>query len=138
MIVFLDLNKAFDTVDHKILIDILFTYGIKGKEIEWFESYLVDENSSILLRPKAAETLWDIPQGSCLGPLLFIDDFEGCLGFSKANTYADETHTKIASNDIKELICMAKKELLNISDWLRANKLNANPKNFIYGYLSST
>ena len=76
------------------------------------------------------EVLCGSPQGSCLGPLVFIDlnDFEGCLDFSKANMYADDTHTTIASNEIKELIRMTKKELLNISDWLRVNKLSANPK----------
>ena len=72
-----------------------------------------------------------IPQGSCLGSLLFIvylNDFESCLEFSKSNVYADDTHTTIASNDIAELIRMTKKELLNISDGLRVNKLSANPK----------
>ena len=68
---------------------------------------------------KTEEVLCGIPQGSCLGPLLFIvylNDFEGCLDFSKANMYADDTHTTIASNDIKELVRITKKELLNISN----------------------
>ena len=51
---------------------------------------------------------------------MYLNDFESCLEFSKANMYADDTHTTIASNDIAELICMTKKELLNSSDWLRA------------------
>ena len=59
---------------------------------------------------------------------MYLNDFEGCLGFSKANMYADDIHTTIASNDIKELVRMTKKELFNISDWLRVNKLSANPK----------
>ena len=64
-------------------------------------------------------------------PLLFVvylDVFEGCLDFSKANMYADDTHTTIVSNDIRELVRMTKKELLNISDWLRVEKLSASPK----------
>ena len=56
--------------------------------------------------------------------------------FSKANMYADCTYTAIVSNDITELISMTKKELLNISDWMRVKKLNANSKNRIYGYWS--
>ena len=53
--------------------------------------------------------------------------------------YADDTHTTIASNDIAELIRMTEKELLHINDWLRVNKLSANPqKNGIYGYWSPT
>ena len=59
---------------------------------------------------------------------MYLKVFEGCLDFSKANMYADDKHTTIASNDIKELVRMTKKELLDISDWLRVNKLNANPK----------
>ena len=121
-----------DTVDHKILIDKLFKYGIKGKEREWFKSYLSGRKQFCSVngqRSKTEGVLCGIPQGSCLGPLLFIvylNDFDGCLDFSKANMYADDTHTTIASNDIRELVRMTKKELLNISDWLRVNKLSAN------------
>ena len=61
-------------------------------------------------------------------PPFHFNDFEGCLDFSKANMYADDAHTTIASNNIIELIRMTKKVLLNISDWLRVNKLGANSK----------
>ena len=54
--------------------------------------------------------------------------FESCLEFSKANMYADDTHTTIAYSEIAELIRMTNKEQLNISDWLRVNKLSASPK----------
>ena len=69
---------------------------------------------------------------------MYLNDFEGCLDFSKANMYADDTQTTIASNGISELVRMTKKELLNISDWPRVNKLSANLKKLIYGYWSST
>ena len=59
---------------------------------------------------------------------MYFNDFESCLEFSKANMYADDTHTTIASSDRAELISMTKKELLNISDWLRVNKLSLNPQ----------
>ena len=137
MTVFLDLKKAFDTVEHKILIDKLFKYGIKGKEREWFKSYLSRRKQFCSVngqRSKTKEVLCGILQRSCLGPLLFIvylNDFEGCLDFSKANMYADDIHTAIASNDIKELVRMTEKELLNISDWLRVNKLSASQKKLI-------
>ena len=77
------------------------------------------------------EIICGIPQGSCLGPLLFImylNHFESCLEFSKANIYADDSRTTIASSDIAELTRMTNKELLNISDWLRVKKLSASPK----------
>ena len=71
------------------------------------------------------------------GPLLFIlypNDFEGCLQFSRASIYADDTHVTSASSDIEELIQMTREELENIADWMRVNKLSANPKkNRIYG-----
>ena len=69
MTVFLDLKKAFDTVDHKILIDKLFKYGIKGKEREWFKSYLSGRKQFCSVngqRSKTKEVLCGIPQGSCL------------------------------------------------------------------------
>ena len=59
---------------------------------------------------------------------MYFKEFESCLEFSKANMDADDTHTTIASRDIAELIHMTKKELLNISDWLRVNKLCTNPQ----------
>ena len=66
-----------------------------------------------------------------LGLLLFIvylNDFESCLEFSIPNKYADDTCTTIASSHITELITMTKKDIINISDWLRVNKPNANPQ----------
>ena len=121
---FLDLKKAFDTVNHKMLINELMKYGIKGMEIEWFKSYLSGRKQFCTVngyKSRIEEVICGIPQGSCLGPLLFLE-------FSKASIYADDTHTKIASSDIAELIRMTKKELINISDWLRVNKLSVNPQ----------
>ena len=106
------------------MIDKLLKYGIKGKEREWFKSYLSGRQQFCSVngqRSKTEGVLCGIPQGSCLGPLLFIVD-------QSKHAYADDTHTTIASNDIRELVRMTKKELLNISDWLRVNKLSANPK----------
>ena len=91
MTVFLDLKNAFDTVDRKILMNKLFKYGIKGKERGWFKSYLSGRKQFCSVngqRSKTEGVLCGIPQGSCLGPLLFIvylNDFEGCLDFPKAN-----------------------------------------------------
>ena len=71
-----------------------------------------------------------IPQGSCLGPLLFViylNDLENCLKFSKATIYADDTNVTIASEDIEKLVFEAQQELLNLSEWLRINELSPNP-----------
>ena len=115
MTIFLDLTKTFDTVDHKILIDKFVKYAVKGKEREWFKSHLSGRKQFCSVngqRSDTEEVVCRIPQGSCLGPLLFIvylNDFKGCLDFSKANMYADDSHTTITSNEIIELRGMTKK-----------------------------
>ena len=73
--VFLDLKKAFDTVNHKILFKKLFAYGIRGNILKWFESYLPNRSQFIMYDNIQSETRsikCGVPQGSILGPLLFI------------------------------------------------------------------
>ena len=112
--IFLDLEKAFDTVDHTIMIEKLRAYGIKGIPRYWFKSYLDNKQQYYSLngkKSKAGEVQCGIPQGSCLGPLLFkiyLNDFERSLKFSKANIYADDV--AIASNDIEKLVADAQEE----------------------------
>ena len=81
------------------------------------------------------EVTCDIPQGSCLSPLLFIlylNDFERCLKYSKAKIYADDTNITIASNDKEKLVADAQAELHNITEWMRVNKLSPNPSKTEY------
>ena len=94
--IFLDLRKAFDTVDHEIMIKKLWKYGMRGNTGSWFQSYL-DQDKQYFSgngeRPMAGEVPCGIPQGSCLRPLLFIiylNDFGKCIRFSKASVYADD------------------------------------------------
>ena len=78
----------------------------------------------------ASEVACGMPLGSCLGPLPFIiylNDFEKCLEFSSASVYANDTTITIASNDVEKLLCEAQQELLNLSEWMRINKLSPNP-----------
>lgn len=131
--IFLDLKKAFDTVDHKIMVKKLCRYGIRGNAGNWFQSYLDHRKQFCSVngqRSMTSEVTCGIPQGSCLGPLLFIiylNDFEKCLKFSQASIYADDTNVTIASDDVEKLVLEAQQELLNLSEWMRINKLSPNP-----------
>ena len=132
--IFLDLKKAFDTVDHSVLMKKLRAYGVRGKSGDWFESYLTNRKQFCSLNglhSKAKKVTCGIPQGSCLGPLLFIiylNDLEECLQSSRASIYADDTSLTIASSNSVKLVDDAHRELLNISEWIRVNKLSPNPK----------
>ena len=101
--IFLDLEKAFDTVDHKILLLKLREYGAEGTSHSWFTSYLTNREQFCYFDGSTSSKSsieCGIPQGSCLGPLLFIlyiNDFENCLKSMIPNMYADDTCVNIAS-----------------------------------------
>ena len=130
--IFLDLKKAFDTVDHTTLLLKLRKYGITSTSYNWFTSYMT--NREQFCHWDGANSSRDIlkcgiPQGSCLGPLLFllyVNDFENCLEYMTPNMYADDTCVTIASENLDDLITNVKNELENISNWMRINKLSLN------------
>ena len=73
--IFVDLSKSFDTINHEILLSKLFLYGIRGKQLDWFSSYLTDRKQYICIGNSCAarkSVQIGVPQGSVLGPILFI------------------------------------------------------------------
>ena len=108
--VFLDLKKAFDTVDHDVLLSKLSAYGVTDLAHGWFTSYLTGREQYCYIEGKSSNkrlVQCGIPQGSCLGSLLFIiymNDFEKCLEKSRPKMYANDTSISYASMEINELL----------------------------------
>ena len=126
-VVFLDLRKAFDTVNHPILLFKLYSYAY-----ELLSSYLNNRTQKCAVNgvlSKSCTLTCGIPQGTILGPLLFllyINDLPNCLSNSQPRMYADDTHLTYADNDICPLEASLNQDLSNINRWLIANKLTLN------------
>ena len=144
--IFLDFQKAFDTVNHKILLGKLNCYGIRGIALDWFSSYLRNRSQTVVYNEQESEmkeTLCGVPQGSILGPLLFllyINDLPSVSKLFMPILFADDTNLFCNGPNLNELIEKINEELKLIYKWVNVNKLSLNiektnfmlftPKNF--------
>ena len=130
--VFIDLSKAFDTVDHNILIDKLNLYGITNNSLKWFSSYLSNRKQFIqagAIKTSNLDIICGVPQGSISGPLLFIIYVNDLCNVSKIFEpiiFADDTNIFFSHKNIKELFHTANLELNKVFKWFNANRLFLN------------
>ena len=137
--IFIDLRKAFDTVNHNILLQKLEHYGIRDTSLNWFRSYLTERKQYVFFNGYSSalqNITCGVPQGSVFGPLLFliyINDLPNISKILKFYLFADDTNIYYESTNSKELEKVLNRELKKLYQWLCVNRLSLNIKktNFV-------
>ena len=130
--IFVDFQKAFDTVDHNILLNKLDHYGVRGIANNWFRSYLSNRKQYVSVNGFHSNTeimKFGVPQGSVLGPLLFlvyINDLRNAIHNSIVHHFADDTNLLYINKNLKVIQNKMNKDLKSLVTWLRANKISLN------------
>lgn len=131
-VVFLDFKRAFETINRTVLAKKLKRYGISGTAIKWFESYLSNRTQQVKFRNTISTeqiTSNGVPQGSVLGPLLFIlyiNDIVKKLKYCECKIFADDTVIYVSDTDRSEVERKLNCDMINIVKWLNKNSLKLN------------
>lgn len=130
--VFLDFKRAFETIDRVTLLNKLRCIGFSSSAVQWFESYLTGRRQRTEFHGQTSpeiENPYGVPQGSVLGPLLFIlyiNDIHTAINHCKLHLFADDTLLTISSKNITDAIAKINIDLQRLSHWLQINKLKLN------------
>ena len=131
-VIFIDLKKAFDTIDHEIILRKLVNYEVDENSLRWFSLYLSNRGQKCNVNgalSNASEISCGVPQGSIIGPLLFltyINDLPNCLTTACAKMFPDDTNISIPGRTLADLEPMINSDLANLNYWLKANRLSLN------------
>ena len=127
--IFIDLKKAFDTVNHSILLLKLHHYGVRGKAYEWFQSNLSNRKQFVCVNGHESDSLTltcGVPQGSVLGPLLFllyINDLPNASSLLTFHLFADDTNIYYSCKNLDDLESKLNHELKIVAEWMKSNRL---------------
>ena len=128
----MDLQKAFDTVDHKILLHKLEFYETCGVCNDWFKSYLSDHKQFVSINGYNSDlmpVICGVPQGSVLVPhlfLIYINDLHKAIRYCKVHHFADDTNFFHTNKSVKNLDKLVNHDMKQLNNWLSANKMSLN------------
>ena len=136
-VIYLDFAKAFDKVDHKLLLKKVKHFGIKGKLYDWIEQFLLERTQTVVVdgyQSTPSPVVSGVPQGTVLGPILFliyIDDLETNVEDSESSCFADDTRLSRLIDYIQDTELL-QEDLNNVVEWSSANNMELHEKKFEY------